>query len=165
MPPSRAKRQREDGAEFADGKDGDERKRVHAADVGLAVGNVHGAPQEAGAGGGENAACGTAACGPLAVHGAEAEHDGRGNDGERAEHDFGDVLGARAFQFAEQQAAPEDADERVGVPQGEGDGQADVANGEDRKRIGDGPQHAGEDGDGDEVLVFGRDRRRLRACL
>ena len=46
----------EDGAQFADGEDGDEGERVHAADVGLAVGDVHGAPQQAGAEGGEDAA-------------------------------------------------------------------------------------------------------------
>ena len=64
-------------------------------------------------------------------------------------------LAAGAFELAEEQAAPEDADEGVGVPQGEGDGEADVANGEDGEGVGDGPQHAGEDGDEDEVLVVG----------
>ena len=48
--------QRKHGAEFADGEDGDERERIHAADVSLAVGDVHGPPQQAGSDGGENAA-------------------------------------------------------------------------------------------------------------
>ena len=77
------------------------------------------------------------------------------DDGERAEHDLGDVFAAGALQLAEEQAAPEDADEGVGVPQGKGDGQAHIANGEDSERIGHGPQHAGENGDGDEMPVLG----------
>ncbi len=129
---------------------------IHAADVGLAVGHVHGSPEQAGAQRQRGCrATARFACGPLAVNGAEAEHDRGGDDGERAEDDFGDVFGAGAFEFAEEHAAPEDADEGVGVPQGEGDGEADVANGEDGEGVGDGPQHAGENGDGDEVLVAG----------
>ena len=36
----------EDGAQFAEGEDSDEGERIHAADVGLAVGDVHGAEHE-----------------------------------------------------------------------------------------------------------------------
>jgi hypothetical protein len=39
---------------------------------------------------------------------------------------------------------------------GKGDGEADVANGEDGEGVGDGPEHAGEDGVEDEVLVAAR---------
>ena len=35
----------------------------------------------------------------AALDGAEAEHDGGGNDGQRAQDDLGDVFAARAFEF------------------------------------------------------------------
>jgi hypothetical protein len=89
------------------------------------------------------------------LDGAEAEHDGGGNDGKGTEDDFGDVLAGGAFEFAEEKASPEDADEGVGVPEGEGDGEADVADGEDCEGVGDGPEHSGEDGDGDEMTMLG----------
>ena len=92
----------------------------------------------------------------AAVDGAEAEHDGGGDDGECAEQDLGDVFRAGAFQFAEQQAPPEDADQRVGVPERKRDREADVANGEHGEGVGHRPQHAGEYGDGDEVPVLGQ---------
>ena len=90
-----------------------------------------------------------------AVDGAEAEQDGGGDDGCCSEDDLGGVAGAGAFELAEEQAGPEDADEGVGVPEGKGDGEADVADGEDGEGVGDGPQHACEDGGGDEVRVLG----------
>ena len=47
--------------------------------------------------------------------------------------------------------APEDAEETVDVPEREGDAEADVANGEDGERVGDGPEAACEDAPDDEV--------------
>ena len=145
----------EDGGEFADGEDGDEGERAHAADVGLAVGDVHGSPDKACSGCGEDAADSAVGVRACAVDGAEAEQDGGGNNGQRTEDDFGGVFAACAFELAEEQAAPEDADEGVGVPEGKGDGEADVSNGEDGEGVGDGPEHAGEDGGGNEVRVLG----------
>ena len=150
-----SKHKREHGAEFADGKCGHERKWIHAADVCLAVGDIHGSPKQACTDGGEDAASGAAGVCTLTVNGAETEHDGGGDDGKRAENDFGDILAAGAFQFAEEEAAPENSDERVGVPQRKSDGETNVANGEDSERVGNGPEHSGEDGDGDQVPVFG----------
>ena len=48
--------QREHRAQFADGENGNERERIHAADISLAIGDVHRSPQQAGADGGENSA-------------------------------------------------------------------------------------------------------------
>ena len=91
----------------------------------------------------------------VAVDGAEAEQDCGDDDGNGAEHNLGDVFGAGAFKLAEEQAAPENADKGVGVPEGEGDGEADVANGEYGERVGDGPEHAGEHGVENQMLVLG----------
>ena len=41
-------------AEFADGEEGDEGERIHAGQVGFAVGDVHGAPEGASAKCGED---------------------------------------------------------------------------------------------------------------
>ncbi len=76
-----------------------------------------------------------------------------------AEQDFGEVAAPR--EFAEEQPAPEDADEGVGVPEREGDGEANVANGEDGERVGDGPEHPREHGDGDEMRLRARSAERL----
>ena len=65
------------------------------------------------------------------------------------------LTAAGSLQFAEEQPTPENADEGVGIPERKCDGQADIANGEDGKRVGYCPQHSGEDGDGDEVAVLG----------
>ena len=67
---------------------------------------------------------------------------------------FGGVEGACAFELAEEEATPEQADEGVGVPEGESGGEADVADGEDGEGVGDGPEGSGEDGPDDEV-AFG----------
>ena len=81
MPPSRARVSSRTGAQLADGEGGDEGERVHAAEVGLAVGDVHRSPHEAGAEG-----CGDAAermvCRAVAPPWmrAEAEHDGGDDD-------------------------------------------------------------------------------------
>ena len=90
------------------------------------------------------------------MDGAEAEQDGGDDDGHSAQHNLGDGAAAGAFKLAEKNAAPQQADQRVGVPEREGDGQADVANGEDSERVGDGPQHSGEDGVENQMAVDGQ---------
>ena len=75
--------------------------------------------RQAGADRGKDSADGASRVRPAGVNGAEAEHDGRGNDGKRAQHDLGDVQAAGALQFTEEQPSPENADERVSVPQEE----------------------------------------------
>ena len=77
-----------------------------------------------------------------------------------AENDLGDVDAAGAFQLTEEQTAPEDADEGVGVPERKCDGETDVANGEDGKGVGHGPQHTGQDRHGDEMRCLATNRRR-----
>src|SRR6185503_18347212 len=81
----------------------------------------------------------------VCLDGAEAEHDGSGNDGKRANDDFGDVLAACAFEFAKEGASPEDAD--------------------DGKSVGDGPEHSGEDGDGNQMAVFGKIGKDIARAL
>ena len=65
-------------------------------------------------------------------------------DGEPA--DFAGVA-----QFVEEKIAPEDAEQTVDVPEREGDAEADVADGENGERVGDGPEAAGEDAPDDQV--------------
>ena len=45
----------------------------------------------------------------------------------------------------EERPSPKDADEGVRVPQGKGDGEADIANGEDGQGIGHRPECSGQD--------------------
>ena len=63
----------------------------------------------------------------------------------------GALAAGGAAQLAEEERAPEDAEEAVRVPEREGDAQADVADGVDGERVGDGPEAAGENGPDDEV--------------
>jgi hypothetical protein len=42
------------------------------------------------------------------MNGAEAEHHCGGNNGQRAEHDLGDIFSAGTLELAEEQAAPQD---------------------------------------------------------
>jgi len=78
--------QGEHGSQFADGEGGDEGEGIHPAEIGLAVGNIHSAPHEAGSDGGDNAPDGMMASGAgRSAHAAEAEHDGGGDDGYRSE--------------------------------------------------------------------------------
>ena len=63
---------------------------------------------------------------------------------ERAAEHLGPVLEPRAAQLLEEQPAPEQPDQAVGVPQRKGDGQAHVAHGEDGERVGHRPQHSGQ---------------------
>jgi hypothetical protein len=143
----------EHGAELAEGEGGDEGERVHAAEVGLAVGDVHGAPQGAGGEGGDDAAQRVSTAGGGAVNRGEAEQDGSGDDGDGAEHDAQGGARSRALELAEEQAAPEQAEERVRVPQGKGDGEPDIADGEDGERVGDRPERAGQQCPDYQVLL------------
>jgi hypothetical protein len=55
------------------------------------------------------------------------------------------------MQFVEEEKSPEDAEEAIRVPEGKGDAEADVADGVNRERVGDGPHASGENGPDDEV--------------
>src|SRR5579875_574990 len=85
------------------------------------------------------------------MHGGRREHDGADDNGDGSAEDLGPAFGACAFQLMEEEPAPEQADEGVGVPERKGDGKADVANGEDSQRVGDSPEGPGKDGPDDEV--------------
>src|SRR5580658_507518 len=58
---------------------------------------------------------------------------------------------ASVAQFVEEKIAPEDAEKAVDVPKGKSDAEADVANGENGERVGNGPEAAGEDSPDDQV--------------
>ncbi len=146
--------QREHGAKLAEGEGGHERERVHAADVGLAIGHIHGAPQGARADGRGDAPRGMRGRMAAAMHCAESEQDGRCNDGNCAQHHFGDAAAAGALQLAEEHAAPQQSEEGVGVPQRKGDSESDIADGKDGERVGHGPQRAGEQRPDDKVLLL-----------
>ena len=101
--------------------------------------------------------------GGASVESTEAEHDGCDHDGHCAEHHLGDVPSAGTFEFAEEYASPEQAYERVRVPHGKGDGETDVADGEDGEGVCDGPECACEECPDDEVFLVsevGEDVRR-----
>src|SRR5690348_10945444 len=54
-------------------------------------------------------------------------------------------------KFVEEKIAPEDAEEAVDIPEREGNAKADVADGENRKSVGDGPETACKDSPYDQV--------------
>ena len=93
-------------------------------------------------------------CEPPAVNGAEAEHDGRSNNCQGTQHHLGDIFPAGAFQLSKQKPAPKNSHQRVGIPEGKGNGETDIANGEDREGVGYGPQHPSKDREWDQVHVL-----------
>src|ERR1700722_6750520 len=97
------------GAEFADGEDGDERKRIHAADEGLAIREIHGPPHKARAGCGKNATDCMAGVSAAAIDGAKAEHDSSYDNGRGSHHDLDDIFCAGAFDLSEEEPAPKNA--------------------------------------------------------
>jgi hypothetical protein len=65
-------------------------------------------------------------------------------------------------QLIEEKKTPENAEKAVGIPQRKGDAQADIADGVNRERVGDGPEASGEKRPNDEVrgaANIGADRR------
>ena len=148
--------QRQDRTELAKGKRGDEGQRVHAADVGLAVRDVHRAPESARSDGRRDAArgmrCGVAA----AMDRAEAKKDGGSDDGDCAQHHSQDAAAAGALEFAEEHTSPQQAEQGICVPQRKCDGEADVPDGEDGERIGNGPKRPGEQCPHDEMFLLGK---------
>ena len=80
-----------------------------------------------------------AAAAAAAVDGAEAEHDGGNHDRDDAENYLADCLAVRTVEFAEQESAPEKTDEGIGIPEGEGDREPDVADGENSQGVSDCP--------------------------
>ncbi len=91
---------------------------------------------------------------------ARAHHDGRG-----ASQNLHPLLRAGAPQFVEQQPAPKQSHQAVGVPQRKGDGEADVPDRKDGERVGDGPQHSGQDGPDDQVRLFLQVREDIAGAL
>ena len=74
-------------------------------------------------------------------------------------------LRARALQLAEQHAPPQNANQRICVPQRKRNGKAHVANGKNGERVCHGPQHAGHNRDGDQVPVLGKIGEYLARAL
>ena len=135
--------------EFADGEESDEGERVHSGEIGFAIGDVHGAPENASGESGEDSAHGM--FGRALRGGGDGEESRAGEHEERAAEDGEPAKFAGIAEFVEEKPAPEDAEEAVDVPEREGDAEADVADGEDGERVGDGPEAACEDAPDDEV--------------
>src|SRR5271169_2015526 len=130
-------------AEFAYGEERDEGERIHACQIGFAVGDIHRAPENAGAECGEDSAQrmfgGTLRRGGDREKCCASKHEeSAAKDGEPAEF-------AGVAQFVEEQIAPEDAEQAVDVPEREGNAESDIANRENGQRVGDGPEAACED--------------------
>src|SRR5215472_6807567 len=136
-------------AEFAEGEKSDEGERVHSGEIGFAIRNVHRAPKNARAERGPNATK-RVARGALRGRSDGEQRCANAHD-ERAAKDASPAAPARLTKFVEEKKAPEDAEEAVGVPEREGDAEADVANRENGERVGDGPEAARENGPDDEV--------------
>src|SRR5262249_3155022 len=123
---------------FAEGEEGNERERVHAGEIGFAIGNVHRAPQHARAERGPNAAE------PVARGALRGRSDGEKRcpsaHDKRAAKYAGPAAPASLAKFVEEKKAPENAEHAVGIPEREGNAEADIANRENRERVGDGPE-------------------------
>jgi len=79
----------------------------------------------------------------------DGEQSGAGAHDERAADHAGPATPTGLAEFIEEEKAPEDAEQAVGVPEREGDAQADVANRKNGERVGNGLETAGEDGPND----------------
>jgi hypothetical protein len=144
----------EDRAQFADRECGYEGKWIHAADVRLAVWNIHRSPWQAGSHRGQDAIYSMPRVTRIPVNRAEAKQHRSGYNCECSEHNLGDISPTRALQLTKENASPEDADERVCVPQRKCDRQANIADGKDSQSVGNRPQHAGQNRPDDEMFVL-----------
>ena len=153
MPPSRSQRQQKYSSELADRKGRDKRERVHATEIGLAVWHIHRAPHQA-----RSESCNNPVRGVLSdratMQGAEAEHHGSNDDEHGAGEDLCDITRTGALQFAEEHTAPQEPDQRVGVPKRKRHRQTDIANGKNGECIGHGPESTGEQSPYDQVLFL-----------
>jgi hypothetical protein len=84
----------------------------------------------------------------------EAQHDGGSDDGNAADHDFGDNSPACTAQLAEQKPPPEYADQSIRIPEWERYGKTNIADREHCQRIRDRPERAREKRPDDEVLFL-----------
>src|SRR6266436_7864489 len=136
-------RKRRHHSQFAEREKRDERKRIHPRQVGLAVRNIHRAPQNARAERRPNAAQrmrrGT-------FRGRGDREQGRANaHNQRSAQYAGPAPPARLTQFIEEKKSPEDAEKAVRIPEWKRNAQTDVANGEDGQRVRHRPKTTGEE--------------------
>ena len=142
-------RERGHHPDFPHRKKCDEGERVHAGEVGLAIRDVHRAPQGSRREGGSDATGGVTA-------GRAGRRDDRKQGGAGA-HENGAAQHAQPApppgptELVEEHRTPQDAEQAVRVPQGEGDAEPDVADRKHGEGVGDGPQTAGEDRPDDEM--------------
>jgi len=141
----RAEGERGHHAEFTDGEEGDEAERVHAREIRFAIGDVHGAPENAGAESGEDAVRGILS-GRVRAGRSDGENGGADAHDERAAEDAEPTGEAGAAKLIEKKKTPKDAEERIGIPERKRDAEADIANGVHGERVGDGPKATGENG-------------------
>ena len=144
-----ADRQEQHGDDLADGEECDERKRIHAGEIGLAVGDVHGAPKNSCAQSGRNSEGSFA--GRSLMRRGEGKQGRSGKHAERSGEHAEPAFPSGVMQFFKEQDSPKNAKQAVGVPQRKGDAEANVADGVDGECVGDGPHASGENGPDDEV--------------
>src|SRR5215469_13701959 len=137
-------RQQQHGHELAQGEEGDERERVHAGQVSLAVGDVHRPPENAGAQRRQDSQGGFA--GRRLMRGGDRQQSGSGKHAEGTAQDAKPAPPPREVQFLEKDDAPENAQQAVRIPQGKCDAESDVANGRDGQGVGDRPHASRKDG-------------------
>ena len=135
-------RQHGHGRELPDREKCDERKRIHAGQVGFAVGDVHRSPQNSCAQSGGDPERGLSRRGLMRR--GDGQQRGSSEHADGAAQNAEPALPSRIVQFVEEQESPEDAEQAVGIPQGKRDAQADIANGVNGQCIGDRPHASGE---------------------
>jgi len=145
-----AKGKRGHHAEFTDGEESDEAKRVHAREISLAVWNVHRSPKKTSPKGGENAPGGICPGGMRSRR--RDRKDGRsGAHDERTTKDAEPATETGAAELIEKKKAPKDSEERIRIPERKSDAEADIANGVNRKCVRDGPETTGKNRPNNEV--------------
>src|SRR5215472_536704 len=131
-------------AHFTEGEERNETEWIHSGQIGLAIGNVHRSPQDAGAERGPNAAQRMSS---RALRGrSDGEKRGARAHHERAAKHADPAAPARLAKFVEEKKTPENAKQAVGIPEREGDAKPDIANGKDGQGVGNCPEAARENG-------------------
>src|SRR5271169_5247153 len=81
----------------------------------------------------------------------DRQQGGSSKHADRAAQDAEPAFPSRVVQLVEEQIAPEDAEQAVRIPQGKRNAEADIADGVDGQRVGDGPHASGEYSPDDQV--------------
>ena len=142
-------------AELADGEKSDEAERIHSREIGFAIRDVHRTPESASAEGGENAVHWICTSGVRTRRSDRKDCCADAHD-ESATQNAEPATEASAAEFVEKKKSPEDAKERIRIPEREGDAEANIANGINGEGVGNGPETACQDCPNDEMGTAAR---------